>query len=83
MSRPRALRTLENAVRRGGFARVAGVDEAGRGSLAGPVVAAAVVLDPTRHIAGVRDSKLLSPAERGRLYDRILTTAAAWAVAAA
>ena len=62
---------------------MAGVDEAGRGCLAGPVVAAAVVLDPTRHIAGVRDSKLLSPAERCRLYDQILTTAAAWAVAVA
>ena len=83
MSRPRALRTLENAVRRGGFARVAGVDEAGRGCLAGPVVAAAVVLDPTRHIPGVRDSKLLSPTQRCRLYDRILTTASAWAVAVA
>ena len=44
--------------------RLAGVDEAGRGPLAGPVVAAAVILDPERPIAGLRDSKRLSPARR-------------------
>ena len=83
MGRPRALRTIENAVRRMGFTRVAGVDEVGRGCLAGPVVVAAVVLDPTRHVSGIRDSKLLPAAERSRLYDRILAAAADWAVAAA
>ena len=83
MGRLRALRTIENAIRQMGFARVAGVDEVGRGCLAGPVVVAAVVLDPTRHVAGVRDSKLLSAAQRCRLYDRILAAAAAWAVTAA
>src|SRR5450432_903040 len=47
--------------------RVAGVDEAGRGPLAGPVVAAAVILRPRRPIEGVADSKILSPQERTRL----------------
>ncbi len=60
--------------------RVAGVDEAGRGSLAGPVIAAAVILDPLRPIAGLRDSKCLSAARRDRLYDEITTRALAWAV---
>ena len=83
MSRPAARRTIENAVRRLGFARVAGVDEVGRGSLAGPVVVAAVVLDPTRGIAGLRDSKLLTSAARDRLFDQIVTHAAAWTLAVA
>jgi len=50
---------------------VAGVDEAGRGPLAGPVVAAAVILDEMRPIKGLADSKVLSPATRARLYDEI------------
>ncbi|MBP7567723.1 MAG: ribonuclease HII [Burkholderiaceae bacterium] len=50
---------------------VAGVDEAGRGPLAGPVVAAAVILDDLRPIRGLADSKVLSPARRERLYDEI------------
>ncbi len=83
MPRVPAMRTLENALRRVGFVHVAGVDEVGRGCLAGPVVAAAVVLDPDRHIAGVSDSKLVPAAERARLYDRILKKSIAWAVAAA
>lgn len=53
----------------------AGVDEAGRGPLAGPVVAAAVILDPARPIAGLRDSKKLSAAQRERLYPLILERA--------
>jgi ribonuclease HII len=83
MTRVPAMRTLENALRRVGFVHVAGVDEVGRGCLAGPVVAAAVVLHPDRHIAGVCDSKLVPAPERERLYDRILQQAVAWAVAAA
>jgi ribonuclease HII len=83
MTRVPAMRTLENALRRIGFVHVAGVDEVGRGCLAGPVVAAAVVLHPDRHIAGVCDSKLVPAPERERLYDRILEQAVAWAVAAA
>ena len=81
MTRVPAMRTLENALRRVGFVHVAGVDEVGRGCLAGPVVAAAVVLHPERHIAGVSDSKLVPAAERERLYERILSHAVAWAVA--
>jgi len=77
------MRTLENALRRVGFVHVAGVDEVGRGCLAGPVVAAAVVLHPDRHIAGVCDSKLVAAAERERLYDCIVQHAVTWAVAAA
>src|SRR6185436_1172036 len=78
-----AMRTLENALRRVGFAHVAGVDEVGRGCLAGPVVAAAVVLDPGRHIAGVSDSKAVPAAEREALFQEITSRAIAWAVASA
>jgi ribonuclease HII len=60
-----------------------GVDEAGRGPLAGPVVAAAVMLDPDRPIAGLRDSKKLSARARERLADEIRLRAAAWCVAEA
>jgi len=77
------MRTLENALRRVGFARVAGVDEVGRGCLAGPVVAAAVVLNPERHIPGVSDSKAVPTPERERLFDQIIAGAVAWAVASA
>jgi ribonuclease HII len=62
------------------LARVAGVDEAGRGPLAGPVVAAAVILDPRRRIRGLADSKVLSPAERARLAPLIRARALAWAI---
>jgi ribonuclease HII len=79
---PRATRALENAMRRLGYGRIAGVDEVGRGSLAGPVLAAAVVLDPARHISGLRDSKQLTPARRELLFARITSEAAAWSVAA-
>lgn len=82
MSRPRAVRTIENSLRRMGFVRIAGVDEVGRGCLAGPVMAGAVVLDPDRHIPGLRDSKLLSALERERLYDAITSHALGWLVAA-
>jgi ribonuclease HII len=63
--------------------RVCGVDEAGRGPLAGPVIAAAVILDPARPIDGLRDSKQLSPARRNALSERIRSHALTWAVAAA
>jgi len=63
--------------------RVCGVDEAGRGPLCGPVVAAAVILDPARPIAGLNDSKKLTPKRRERLADEIRERALAWAVAEA
>lgn len=63
--------------------RVCGVDEAGRGPLAGPVVAAAVILDPHRPIDGLRDSKQLAPARREALAATIQRRARAWAVASA
>ncbi|MDZ7596670.1 MAG: ribonuclease HII [Thiobacillus sp.] len=60
-----------------------GVDEAGRGPLAGPVMAAAVMLDPAQPIDGLRDSKKLSAAARERLADEIRLRAVAWCVAEA
>ncbi len=62
---------------------IAGVDEAGRGPLAGPVVAACVLLDPLRPIPGLADSKVLSPSRREDLAARIRERARAWAVAEA
>ena len=61
---------------------VAGVDEVGRGSLFGPVVAAAVILDPAYRIRGLRDSKLLRREDREKLAQRIRERALAWAIAA-
>jgi ribonuclease HII len=61
-------------------ALVAGVDEAGRGPLAGPVVVSAVILDPARPIAGLADSKVLSPARREKLAIEIRAHALAWSV---
>jgi ribonuclease HII len=80
MVKVRAFRTLENTLRRLGFVYVAGVDEVGRGCLAGPVVAGAVILDAERYIARVCDSKTVTALERDRLYDQITKRALAWAV---
>ena len=81
MTRSSARRTVENTLRRLGFDRVAGVDEVGRGCLAGPVVAAAVVLDPRTHVAGLADSKVVPAEERDVLARLIVGRATAWAVA--
>ena len=62
-------------------ALICGVDEAGRGPLAGPVFAAAVLLDPARPIAGLADSKILSEKHRIALAESIRTRSLAWAVA--
>lgn len=62
---------------------IAGIDEAGRGPLAGPVYAAAVILDPARRIRGLRDSKVISPERREALAVEIRAHAVAWAVASA
>jgi ribonuclease HII len=79
----RAFRTIENTIRRLGFNLVAGVDEVGRGCLAGPVVAAAVVLNPDRYIPRIADSKTTTLLERLRLYEQITRNAVAWSVAGA
>src|SRR5215217_5864780 len=83
MAKVRAFRTIENAIRRMGFIHVAGVDEVGRGCLAGPVVAAAVVLNPDRYVPRIGDSKTVTALERERLYISITKVAVSWAVASA
>jgi ribonuclease HII len=83
MAKVRAFRTMENAIRRMGFVYVAGVDEVGRGCLAGPVVAAAVVLNPDRYVPRISDSKTVTALERDKLYDQIIRSAVTWGVASA
>ena len=76
----RCTSVLENGLRRQGYRYVAGTDEAGRGSLFGPVVAAAVILDPNRPVRGLNDSKQLAPDVRETLAVQIKKAAVAWAV---
>lgn len=84
----RLLKTLRCTLRyekkawESGAVHVAGIDEVGRGSLFGPVVAAAVILDPRYRVRGLRDSKLLEPERREVLAERIREHAIAWAIAA-
>jgi len=78
----RCTRRLENLAYAAGRRCVAGVDEVGRGALFGPVVAAAVVLGSSCRIAGIDDSKRLSPAARAALEEKIRAGAVAWSVAA-
>ncbi len=80
-SRVRCSARFECALAKRGYTAVAGLDEAGRGSLFGPVFAAAVVLPPGLRIKGVRDSKELAPDAREELAIQITSGAAAWAVA--
>jgi ribonuclease HII len=75
-------RGVEEEVRSLGYRRIAGVDEVGRGCLAGPVVAAAVVVDPELSVPGVEDSKRLSAEEREHLAEAIKSTSLSWQVAA-
>jgi ribonuclease HII len=81
MTRPSAPYRYEGQAWRSGFPRVAGVDEAGRGPLAGPVVAAAVVVTPAHRIRGMCDSKLLTPERREELFVAIHERALAVGVA--
>ena len=74
------LTGVEESLRLAGYRRIAGIDEAGRGCLAGPVVAAAVIPDPGRPLAGVDDSKRLTAERRRALAEAIRATAIAWAV---
>lgn len=73
-------RYYERQFQQRGYARVAGVDEVGRGPLAGPVVACAVILPPDFDEEGIDDSKALSAIRRLAVYPRIASTATAWAV---
>jgi len=77
------MELFESIARARGFLAPAGVDEAGRGPLAGPVVAAAVILPPGYHHPGIRDSKKLSPAQRERMFPVIDREASACAIALA
>src|SRR3989475_10527178 len=72
---------FERAARQLGWTRIAGIDEAGRGALFGPVVAAAVILNPRRRIVGLDDSKKLSAERRTVLAERIRENALAWSIA--
>jgi len=82
LKRLRCTLRFEKRAWESGAQLVAGVDEVGRGSLFGPVVAAAVILDPTYRVRGLRDSKLLEPERREVLAVRIREHAIAWAIAA-
>jgi ribonuclease HII len=77
------LDRYERLLREQGFGRIAGTDEAGRGALAGPLVAAAVILPPDFDRTGIKDSKLLSEPQREAGYARIVAGAVAWSVARA
>jgi ribonuclease HII len=79
----RCVSTYENRAREKGYGCIAGVDEVGRGSLFGPVFAAAVVLNPERSIRGLKDSKVLDASERAGLAAEIQRKCLGWAVGAA
>lgn len=81
--RLKMMLTIENALYLGGYGAVAGVDEAGRGPLAGDVFAAAVILPKGLYIEGLDDSKKLTPKKREELYDVIINTALSYSVASA
>lgn len=83
-SRPRrCVGSFERIARERGFSYIAGVDEVGRGSLFGPVFAAAVILDPLHPIRGLRDSKIVAAPEREDLARRIESRCVCWAIGAA
>ncbi|MFA6410151.1 MAG: ribonuclease HII [Candidatus Buchananbacteria bacterium] len=73
-------RRNEKRLQRKGFAFVVGLDEAGRGAWAGPIVAGAVILDPKVKIKGIKDSKLLRSPDRKEVFERIVKSALAWSV---
>lgn len=79
-ARLKALELYEDDLRNKGFGMIAGVDEVGRGPLAGPVVAASVILPLGLRLKGLNDSKKLTPATRDRLYDEIKKSAVAFSV---
>jgi ribonuclease HII len=78
--RLQAMLRYENEARMKGYTYIAGIDEVGRGPLAGPVMAAAVILPEDFYLPGVNDSKKLSPAKREELYHEITAQALSWSV---
>lgn len=70
----------EKKLQRRGFKAIAGLDEAGKGSWAGPIVAGAVILDPKIKIKGIKDSKLLRAPIRQQIFEKIIKNAIAWSV---
>jgi len=80
IERLKAMMAFENEAREKGYCFIGGVDEAGRGPLAGPVVAACVILPKDAVIYGLNDSKKLSPAKRDKLYDEIREKAVAYGI---
>jgi len=79
--RIQSLKEYEYQAYKEGYKYIAGIDEAGRGPIAGPVTAAAVILPPDFFLTGVDDSKKLSPAKRIKLVDEIKRQAVSWSVA--
>lgn len=78
---PQLEYTLENELRNAGYTAICGVDEAGRGPLCGPVVAAAVILPDGLYIEGLNDSKKLTEKKREKLFDEICENAIAYSIA--
>ena len=78
--RLKLLKEYENKLHEQGIQFIAGIDEAGRGPLAGPVVVGAVIMRPDSFIEGVNDSKKISESKREKLYEQITEEAVAWSV---
>lgn len=76
--RLKLLKEYENKLHEEGIEFIAGIDEAGRGPLAGPVVVGAVIMKPDSFIEGVNDSKKISESKREKLYEQITEEAIAW-----
>ena len=81
LERLEKLKEIENELYSKGFNKICGIDEAGRGPLAGPVVVAAVVMPQDSMIEGVNDSKKVSEKKREKLYDEIISNAISYGVA--
>ena len=76
--RLKILKEYEGKLYEGGLTYIAGVDEAGRGPLAGPVVVGVVIMKPDSFIEGINDSKKISETKREKLYEQITEEAIAW-----
>lgn len=84
MARGKApTRRIEQELRAAGYETIVGIDEVGRGAWAGPLMVGAAILPTDKRVLGVRDSKLLTEADRERLFDRIAAWCVAWSVASA